>query len=153
MSSMYKEYKYCTNCNRYHTYKYRCVTPIFIYITRATRRIVDRLKFLGFKVLGTKLMSDMNYSGVDPYIIRIEIHFKLAYSEQLLAELPDGWKWEVNTTSELNPLLVYTAELEFSDSIATLIQQSSSQAIAALEKYLKSRNEEGIRTAMLLMYD
>ncbi|WML36950.1 hypothetical protein [Clostridium sp. OS1-26] len=150
---MDKYRRYCTNCNRYYTYKHKCDTPVFIYIRRTTRRIVDRLQYLGFKVLSTNIIPDMDFNSnnSDFYRTRIEVNFKLAYSDSLLAELPEGWCWEVNTIAPSS--LVYTVEIKRNEIGSKLTQQLSNQAIIELEKYLKARNAEGIRTAMLLMYD
>ncbi|WP_406768448.1 hypothetical protein [Candidatus Clostridium stratigraminis] len=120
---------------------------------RDTRRIVDRLQYLGFKVLSTNIIPDIDFnnSNSDFRRTRIEIHFKLSYSDCFLSELPDGWCWEVNSSAPSS--LVYTVEVKCNEIDVKLRHQLIIQSIKSLEEYLNSRNEEGIRTAMLLMYD
>lgn len=144
---MYKQYHYCIHCGEYLNKNNKCdCSSSYIPMLRATKNIIDRLHYLGFKVLGSRLIPDKDCSNRT----HLEVHFKLIYSDWLLQELPEGWYWSINPTA-FDPVsyLGYTAEVKYGVDEYVIFDK----AIASLEAYLNKLNAEGIQAAMLLMYD
>ena len=146
---------YCLKCRvwAYRNHNDACPLKGVIPLKRGMHGIVNRLTDIGLCVSSgnwaTFPIEDSHYS----HSIVININFRHQFQPAILGDLPVGWKWYTETTSEDHtPLMVVIYSETFTWSGSQTVEERVIQIIREFETYLDTLDKDAIAAIMTFMY-